>query len=444
MEHHVSNSPEEKLSQPSGSLTKGLITGGLILLLLIPTFFISGLVHERQLRQEEVVKEVSDKWAQAQTVSGPYLYIPYEQPYQNSLGKTISQKKYLILLPDELSVSGDILPEQRLRSIYKVLLYRANLLASGMIKLSLPKDIDPTLLLLSDARLCMGVSDFKGIEKKVSVDFNGKTYDLLPGLPVNDIDATGLSTGIDLSPAMLGTNISFKTYLQLKGSSYLHLAPLAGNSRFQLRSSWADPSFDGAVLPSERSVNKDGFTAKWEFSKANLPYGTQLQDTKINKLATAFGVSMLQTADQYAKTSRSVKYAILIIGLSFSLFFIIEIMQKKPMHPVQYVLIGLAMVIFYSLLLSISEFMSFDYAYLLAAFATIGLITSYTQAHFRKWKTASIFGLALTGLYGFIFVLISLEDTALLVGTISLFVILATVMYATRKISWYQTPAVAG
>jgi inner membrane protein len=146
---------------------------------------------------------------------------------------------------------------------------------------------------------------------------------------------------------------------------------------------------------------------------------------------------MVQPADEYAKTNRSVKYAILIIGLTFSIFFIVELRQKKPIHPIQYVLIGLALVIFYSLLLAISEFLLFDLAYLIASGATIILVSVYARSHFQSWKSAGIFAAVLTLLYGFIFVLIRLEDTALLIGSIGLFIILAISMYASRKISWY-------
>jgi inner membrane protein len=146
---------------------------------------------------------------------------------------------------------------------------------------------------------------------------------------------------------------------------------------------------------------------------------------------------MVQPADQYNKTMRSVKYAILFIGLTFALFFIIEIMQGKPFHPVQYVLVGLALVIFYTLLLSISEYILFDQAYLVASAATVLLISLYAKSHFASWKTAAVFFLTLALLYGFIFILIRLEDTALLVGSIGLFIVLALVMYASRKINWY-------
>ncbi|MBV9987023.1 MAG: cell envelope integrity protein CreD [Chitinophagaceae bacterium] len=414
-------------------LVKGSITAALILLLLIPTWFISGLVNERQARQAEVVNDVCSKWALAQTVTGPYIYLPYRGAEKDAV-------KHLWLLPDDLTVTGSVQAEQRPRSIYKVLLYRTGLTAKGNFAIVLPKDVDPSSLLLNEAKICVGISDFKGIEKQVDLRFNGKAYNLLPGLPASDIDSSGLSASIDLSPADFGRQLLFDLPLQLKGSQQLHFVPLAGNSRFQLQSAWPNPSFDGTSIPAERKITNAGFAAEWVFNKANLPFTTLVRPGGISKAGLRFGVSMLQPADQYAKTTRSVKYAILIIGLTFSLFFIIELMQKKPMHPVQYVLIGLALVIFYTLLLSISEFILFDYAYLVAAAATIILISFYAKAHFRSWKTAGIFASLLTGLYGFIFVLIRLEDTALLIGSIGLFLILALVMYASRKINWYPSP----
>ena len=215
--------------------------------------------------------------------------------------------------------------------------------------------------------------------------------------------------------------------------------PLSATSKFNLKSVWASPSFDGDMLPGEREVNDSGFTAKWNFSQANLPFGTVLKQNTLQNKTMAFGVSLVQPADQYNKTMRSVKYAILFIGLTFAFFFIIELMQKKPFHPVQYVLVGLALVIFYTLLLSISEYILFDQAYLIAALATILLISFYAKGHFNSWKTAGIFFVLLSCLYGFIFILIRLEDTALLVGSIGLFIVLALVMFVSRKINWYGT-----
>ena len=235
--------------------------------------------------------------------------------------------------------------------------------------------------------------------------------------------------------------------MQVRGSKQLHFIPLSTNSSFEITSPWQNPSFDGSVIPVDKTTGNlhDGFDARWSFNSANLPFTNVLQGSAIKSYnELAFGVSLVQPADQYAKTMRSVKYAILIIGLTFALFFIIELLQRQPVHPVQYVLIGLALVIFYSLLVSISEFILFGYAYLIAASATVLLITLYTRSHFKNWRTAGIFFGTIAGLYVFIYVLISLEDTALLVGSIALFVVLAIVMYASRKINWYKPTLVNG
>jgi inner membrane protein len=318
-----------------------------------------------------------------------------------------------------------------------VLLYNSSLVAKGNFNIQIPEGVDAATINWNDAKICLGISDFKGIQQKITAVVNNANYDLSAGIPTNEIDSTGLSSSIVLNADNINKQLSFELPLKIKGSDQLHFVPLAGNSQFDLKSNWNSPSFDGNNLPNERSLDNSGFEATWNFNKANLPFTTVLKNFNFKKDDYAFGVSLLQPADQYAKTMRCVKYAILFIGLSFSLFFIVEIMQKKPFHPVQYVLVGLALIVFYTLLLSISEFLLFDTAYLIAAFATVSLITLYAKSHLKSWKTAGIFSGVIGSIYAFIFVLIRLEDTALLVGSIGLFVILALAMYASRKINWY-------
>lgn len=418
-------------------LYKGIITGVLILVMLIPTIFIDNLVHERQARQAEVANEVSDKWAQAQTITGPYIYLPYKVATIDKDKKVLEALSHLLVIPENLLVNGQVSHELRLRSIYKVLLYKAALSNTGNFQFQLPKEIDRSMIQWQDAKICYGLSDFKGIEQRLIINFKGADYELSPGLPVNDLNDKGLSAFIPLAPGDEGKKMEFRINLRIKGSEQLHFIPLSGDSRFTLKSTWTNPSFDGNNLPSVRTVNDSGFTAMWTFNKANLPFGTVLRDFKYDEKSLAFGVTMIQPADGYAKTNRCIKYAILFIGLTFSLFFIIELMQKKAVHPVQYILIGLALIIFYTLLLSISEFIPFDFSYLIAAIATILLISLYAYGHFRSRKTAGIFASVLSLLYGFTFVLIRLEDTALLIGSIGLFIILAIAMYFSRKINWY-------
>lgn len=426
-------------SSPS-ILTKALITGGLILLMLIPTIFIVNLVNERKQRQHEITQEVSQKWAGAQTIAGPFLFVPYTYTAMNQDKKEILVQSHFWILPDEMKVDGNLQHEIRRRSIYNVLLYRTNLKAQGHFTMQIPKDINPEQIKWDEIKVCISLSDFKGIESRIVVKTNNRDVELSPGLPEDDLMEKGLSAIAGLSAADINQTIPFNTTLQIRGSEQLHFVPLGGNSTYALQSSWPAPSFDGNSLPTTKPNVKDsGFNANWQFNKANLPFGTLLRSPKLKPSELAFGVTLVQPADQYAKTERAVKYAILIIGLTFSLFFIIDVMQKKPVHPVQYILVGIALVIFYTLLLSFSEFILFDGAYVAAALATISLISLYVKSHFANWRTAGIFTLVLTLLYTFIFVLVRLEDTALLVGSIGLFFILAIAMYLSRKIDWYGT-----
>lgn len=415
-----------KPSQSNKTLIKGIITGVLILVLLIPTIFISELVTERQQRKDKIINEARDNWAGNQILSGPYLYIPYKNATQ-----------HITLLPENIDVKGDITPEDRERSIYKVLLYKSVITGKGNFSFKLPREVDAANLQLSDAKLCFGISDFKGIEDRIVIQFNNTDYELSPGLPAADVDSNGLSAPVILTETDLQNNIAFNYNIKIKGSGRLHFIPAGGNSSFALQSTWPNPSFDGNTIPNDHHVNDSGFNARWIFNKANLSFGTVLYGGNTIKEKADFGVSILQPIDDYAKTTRCIKYAIMFIGLTFALFFIVEIMQKKPVHPVQYVLVGLALVIFYSLLLSISEFIHFDLAYLIAAVATVSLISLYAKSHFKTWKIAGLFASVLGSLYAFNYVLISLEDTALLVGSVALFIVLAIVMYASRKINWY-------
>ncbi|MBI2730758.1 MAG: cell envelope integrity protein CreD [Sphingobacteriales bacterium] len=418
-------------------LIKGVITGALILLLLIPSFFITNLVTERQQRQKEVVKEVSSKWATEQTLSGPYLVLPYTYTHADDTGKTYMVRTNLVVFADNLKVNGELFPKNRQRSIYKVLLYRSSLAISGTFKPQWPSDVTIANIDFANAKLCFGISDFKGLEEEVKINFNNHTYSLSPGLPLTDVSDNGLSAPVSLQTDVFTVAVPFNVTIKLHGSERLHFLPLAANSRFDIKSAWPHPSFDGNVLPNDHTISDKGFNASWSFNRANLPFNMVSLAGKFKKENLGFGVSIVQPADQYDKTMRSVKYAVLFIGLTFAFFFIIELLQKKPFHPVQYVLVGLGLLIFYTLLLSISEFILFDYAYGIAAIATIAMISLYAKSHFTKWSIAGVFAAALTGLYGFIFVLIQLEDTALLLGSIGLFFILAGVMYLSRKIKWY-------
>jgi inner membrane protein len=299
-----------KLSSSNKTLIKGIITGVLILVLLIPTYFISGLVTERQERKDKIITEASDSWAGNQILSGPYLYIPYKNAAQ-----------HITVLPEHIDVNGNIFPEDRERSIYKVLLYKSVIAGKGNFSFKLPKDIDTAGLQLADAKLCFGISDFKGIEDRIVINFNNTDYELSPGLPTTDIDSNGLSIPVTLTEADLQNNVPFNYSMKIKGSGRLHFIPAGGNSSFSLQSTWASPSFDGNTIPNENHVTDSGFTARWVFNKANLPFTTILYDGKAIKDKLDFGVSILQPVDDYSKTTRCIKYAIMFYRANIRFIF---------------------------------------------------------------------------------------------------------------------------
>ncbi len=414
---------------------KGMLTGFLILIMLIPAVFVANLVSERQERQQEAIQEVSNKWAKGQTITGPFLVVPYTQLNE----KKEVYRTDLYILPDQLKIDGKIMPEALNRSLYRILLYRSDLKLTGTFNFNHPnlKSIPPENIIWKDARLCIGVPDTRGLEEEVKLTWNDTSGVLEAGLPDNTISQSGLSSSLPATFSSAAEKADFTLHMKLKGSDLLYFTPVGKSTVVNLTSPWKSPAFDGNYLPDNRQVNDSGFTAQWKVLEVTRNYPQCWSNSKYEVEASAFGVKLVQPTDNYAKTQRSVKYALLFISLTFTIFFFLEIVQKKQVHPLQYILVGLALIIFYTLLLSISEYTGFNPAYLIAASATILLITLYVVSVFKKTSIALGFGAALAGLYTYIFVLIQLEDYALLCGSIGLFVMLAVLMYYSRKIDWY-------
>ncbi len=419
---------------------KGIIVGILILVMLIPSAFIYNLVEERGARQEQIIREESSKWAAAQNVTGPLLIIPYYEKRTLTTGEIANARKMAYVLPEMLKIKGDIQPLKKNRSIYDITVYTTDINIEGSFAsiASYGLNIPEENLLLEEAQLCIGISDFKGIEDQVTMQWGETPLIFNSGLPENDVLRNGLSVGMPATD--LSTSHNFKMKLRLRGSDKLSFTPIGKTTLATLNSTWADPSFDGNFLPYEKNVSDSGFTADWKVQHLNRSYPQSWKESRYNLEESAFWVTLLQPVDSYAKTLRSVKYAILFIALTFGLYFFVEILQKRAVHPIQYILVGLALSIFYTLLLSISEYTDFNKAYVISASATISLITLYTKSLFSTWKVSLLFGGLLVLLYSFIFILIQLQDTALLFGSIGLFMLLATIMYYSRKIEWYGKP----
>ncbi|MCB9296933.1 MAG: cell envelope integrity protein CreD [Lewinellaceae bacterium] len=436
---------------------KLFVIGILILLLLIPVSMVTSLIRERESIRDQAVQEVSAKWGSGQTIAGPVISVPYRSARLNEEGKTIITRGYAHFLPDSIGFSGQVDPQKRYRGIYLVVLYNAQLEISGRFAglnaeaLSVPEED----LQWEDALFTVGISDMKGIEEAIPVRINDTTYQFGPGTVTNDILASGASFPIRL-PRGSATAIDFSFRLNLNGSTSLYFTPFGKATTASIRSSWPDPSFEGAFLPDERTVSSDGFSANWKVLQLNRNYAQQGEGAYISatpqkpnnfyvneydpfrESTNAFGFRLLLPIDEYQKTMRSAKYAAFFVLITFLAFFFIEVLNRKRLHPIQYILVGAGIILFYILLLSISEHFSFDTAYLIACAIILALITGYCSYILRNRKlTGMMFGI-LALLYGFFYSLLQLQDYALLLGSLGLLLILATIMYLTRNIDWYE------
>ena len=424
---------------------KLFVIGMLILILLIPKAMIMDLIGERQSNSFQVVDEVMSKWSNKQLISGPVLFIPFKKKIYNEKEDTYNEvTRYATFLPKELSVNGTLLPKELQRSIYNVDVYDAELAIKGKFKnIDLAKlNIDPSDIIWDDAQLQLSISDLRGINKGLELNWNDKPYTFSPGKTSSPIGHNGVSIPLkELSANNLNGIFSIK--LQLKGSQSLMFTPLGEQTSVHLESTWNDPGFTGNYLPADRHVDDNGFQADWSVLHFNRNYPQQWvstnQSLNQNDIENSkFGVEMVSLADHYQKNIRSAKYAILIIIITFVVFFMFEVLSKERIHPFQYIMVGSAISIFYLLLLSISEHLGFNLAYLIAALAVILLVFFYTRSFMPRFKTQLGTSLGLAGCYLFIFILLQLESFALLTGSIGLFVLLAALMYSTRKVNWYK------
>ncbi len=412
---------------------RGMMVGFIILVLMIPMAQISELVRERQDRQRQVSAEVSNRWASNQTINGPILIIPYLElsPDQKNMFK-----KLAYFLPAELDFDVKVTPQIRHRSIYKIIVYQSEVMIKGRFdSLNLDRlNLAESSILWNEASLCLGLSDFRGIEEQVQLKWDGQTHSFESGAATNDIVENGLKINLPYRELKSKPH-TFSIQMHIKGSQNLSFVPSGKTTQVHMQSTWPDPSFTGSFLPGDQAkITAAGFEANWKVLDLNRNFPQQFKDTKYDVLSSSFGVDFLQGSDHYSKTTRSVKYALLFIGLTLALYYFIEIFQKKRVHAFQYVLVGLSLCIFYTLLLSVSEYIPFDGSYLIVSMAIIIMVYLYTGSVFGSRRIAGIFSGILALLYGFIYVLIQLQDWALLLGSIGLFVILALVMYYSRKL----------
>jgi inner membrane protein len=445
--------------------------GFLILILLIPSSWIESLIEERQYRANEVIQEVSDKWSVTQTLSGPVLVIPYTKTEVIDRGKDGIEKydvtEKAFFLPEQLNIDGNVTPQNLHRGIFDVVVYQSTLkIKSEFAKpdfknLNIPLD----RVQWKDAYLVFGITDLRGISDNPVITLG---QDTLSSEPSNDIgvsvrantpaNATAYSeyrSGVDyatvesdvVSTKGIMANLNWEKEedfasvmnmkLDLKGSQRLDFVPGGKTTEVKLSGKWPNPSFDGKYVPATREITDDSFAATWKVLHFNRPFSQQWTDKNQSLSGWDFGVKLLVPVDQYQKSIRTSKYGILIILLTFISLLLVEITQKLRIHPFQYILIGAALTIYYTLLLSFSEHLGYNTAYLIASVATVILISAYATTFISSRRLIILVSMLLVLFYSFIFIIILQQELSLLLGSVGLFIIIGMLMYFSRKVKWY-------
>jgi inner membrane protein len=440
--------------------------GFLVLLLLLPASWIQELMQERESRAEGVIQEVSSKWSGSQTLSGPILVIPYKVQEKIDRGKDgieiIERTEKYFFLPDNLTIVGEVSPEPRKRGIFDVIVYtsalniNADFTMPDFNKLNIPS----ANVIWKDAYMIFSITDLRGISDKLlfTVGNSEKTTEPANNLGVSVKKASTLSRDIYVYPEDHAEYSGFSTSgvvarldwqtpedftgktsvkLNLKGSQRLNFVPTGKVTDVKLTGAWGDPSFDGEFLP-DHEITDSSFSAHWKILHYNRPFSQQWNTPDEKLSGSDFGVKLILPVDQYQKSIRTSKYGQLIIILTFMALFLVEITRKVRIHPFQYILIGFALIIYYTLLLSFSEQIGYNAAYAIASISTVVLISLYSKSFLKDKGLVALFTSLLVVFYTFIFVIILQQDFSLIIGSVGLFLIVGALMYFSRKVSWYR------
>ncbi len=439
----TSNSFLEKINNwLKNSLSLKLITiTFLMLILLIPASMIKSIITERQYLRESTISEVSQKWANRQNINGPVMTIPLTYEEKVDKDEIRDYIKYLHILPEDLQIDGTIDPTRLRRSIYEIVVYESALSLKGAFKIN--KSIDKNNLKrinYDQAFITMGVSDLRGIQNQMKLQWNDTELEVEPGSKIPEIIRSGVTIALPDLSDLVDSTFDFGLDIDLQGSQNISFTPLGKTTDINISSEWPDPSFNGSFLPDERDVTEAGFSAQWKVLQLNRNYPQSWigNDYSNNIKSSSFGIDLILPLNDYLKSTRAAKYAAMTIALTFLIFFVIEILNHRKIHPFQYTLVGFALLLFYILLISISEHLNFNMAYFISSIIVVGMITLYSMSVFKKNKLSILLMAILSSLYGFVFTTMQLTEYALLMGSIGLAVILGLTMYFTKNINWYK------
>lgn len=438
-----------KAKLPTRSMgMKLMVVGGLALVMTIPALFVSSLVDERTNRSEEVTREVGKLTGGPQTFLGPVIAVPYLVP------KTGSRGVYVIA-PSHAEAAVATRAEVRHRSLFKVPVYQSDLVFKASFDLTGVPAYAPEGALLdwSRAEFLVSASDARGALADATISAGGKVETFASAATLDCLSAESQPQQSGETPmcffgasaaglALPDAKFEVTAAMKFSGAQRLAILAYGKTTNVTIKGDWPHPSFDGGFLPSKRSVSAQGFEAEWSVPFIARGVHSEGDSGTLTRLSrTALGVSFVELADTYQSVTRSLKYALLILGLVFLAYFLFEVTTGKRIHPAQYLLVGVAQIVFYLLLLSIAERTGFDIAFVIAAVATVSLISTYAGWVFESRKQGLRALVAFSFLYILIYTLLRLEDQALLVGAIASFVAIAAVMYFTRGMDWYASTA---
>jgi len=426
----------------------------LILLLMVPILMIDGMIEERQSLRDGVLEDIARSSSHSQKITGPLLVAPYRKTVREWKTNDKTGERYLeesevsgrvYFLPERLAVGGDIGTELRARGIYQARLFHSNSRLSGHFQIPANFGIteDASDYRFGEPFVSVGISDIRGIKNNLVLQQGERKLPFQPG-SADPLLGAGVHAPLPMAVADVhqGQRLDFAFDLLLQGTGELSIAPVGRETQVDLSADWPHPSFIGEYLPSEREITAKGFNARWQTSFFATNMEEALDDCANSGecnafLGRQFGVSFVDPVDQYLKSDRALKYALLFIALTFAGFFLFEVLKRLAVHPVQYGLVGLSLAMFYLLLLSLAEHMAFAQAYALAASACVLLIGFYVSHVLHSWWRGLGFTAGLAALYAMLYALLNAEDYALLMGSLLVFALLASVMLLTRKLDWY-------
>ncbi len=432
---------------------KFVLIGLLSFLLLVPSIFVWVLVEERAHRAKDVAREIARSWGGTQEINGPYLVIPFTETYTTGSGEdfeTMTVRRTAVLFPERLTVGGDVAVEERKKSIYTLPVYNARLDLGGTFAAP-PEDMfEPrhggTIDVAADkAVVVVGIRDVRALKSEVALALAGTgAVPFEPGLgplaakldrnPRRSSGPSGINAGV--SPTVWRNGFTFDVKLQLNGSTAIYVAPAGQTTKVSVQSDWPHPGFTGAFLPETRTINSSGFDAAWTIPYLARGIPKVMETNHLPLQDKLLGVKFVEPVNFYQTISRSLKYAIGFISLTFLAVFVLEMRSGWRFHWIQYALVGLALIIFYVMLLAFAEHVGYALAYLIAAGAATLLNAIYIGTSLKS-RLAGLVMLAVLGsIFGVLFALMQEQDYALLIGSVIAFVALAITMFVTQRIDW--------